>query len=278
MKKKMINNNLKMSELQTWSNGGKTMKGLYFSGTGNTKYCVEQFLNCFGDNNPAVSIEAENLKDAFVEDDMIVFAYPVYFSNIPKIVRDFIVEHKHDFAGKNIFVIATMGIFSGDGTGCAARLLKKYGAKIIGGLHIIMPDCVGDMKLLKFTPEKNKQIIKKAEDRIKFSAKRLKEGNPTKEGLNIFYHLAGLFVQRLWFYGKTASYKDKPDIDLQKCIGCGLCIKNCPMNNLEKTNEKIIFKKRCTICYRCVNHCPTGALTILGSKVYAQCTMENYLR
>jgi len=123
------------------------MKGLYFSGTGNTKYCVEQFLNCFGNNNLAVSIEAKNINDAFAEDNMIVFAYPIYFSNTPKIVHDFIVEHRNNFAGKNIFIIATMGLFSGDGTGCSARLFKKYGAKVIGGLHIKMPDCIEDVKL-----------------------------------------------------------------------------------------------------------------------------------
>jgi len=254
------------------------MKGLYFSGNGNTKYCVEQFLNCFGSNNLAVSIEAENTNEIFAEDDMIVFAYPICFSNTPKIVYDFIVEHRDNFANKKIFIIATMGLFSGDGTGCSARLLKKYGAKIIGGLHIKMPDSVGDEKLLKRTLDENKKIIKTANEKIQFSAKRLKDGKPTKEGLNIFYHIAGLLGQRLWFYGKSTSYKDKPNIDLHKCTGCGLCAKNCPMNNLEKTNGKIISKKRCTMCYRCVNHCPAEALTILGKKIYEQCYVEKYLK
>ena len=42
----------------------------------------------------------------------------------------------------------TMGAFSGDGAGCTARLLKKYGAHILGGLHVKMPDSVCDSKLL----------------------------------------------------------------------------------------------------------------------------------
>ena len=33
-------------------------------------------------------------------------------------------------------------------TKITARLFKKYGAKILGGLHIKMPDCIGDVKLL----------------------------------------------------------------------------------------------------------------------------------
>jgi len=254
------------------------MKGIYFSGTGNTKYCVEQFLKHFDGNNLSASIETDNLNDIFAEDDIIVFGYPVYFSNIPKIVRDFIVKHKEKFSQKKIFIIATMGLFSGDGTGCSARLLKKYGAKIIGGLHIKMPDCIGDVKLLKKNLDENKSIIKMADEKIEISVKRFKEGKPTKEGLNICYHIAGLFGQRLWFYGKSTSYKDKPDINFQKCTSCEICIKKCPMKNLEKIDGKLISKKMCTMCYRCVNHCPNGALTILGKELYEQCNIEKYIK
>ncbi len=55
---------------------------------------------------------------------------------------------------------------SGDGAGCGARLLKKYGANIIGGLHLKMPDCIGDVKLLKKTLKQNKQLVKCAENKI----------------------------------------------------------------------------------------------------------------
>ena len=255
------------------------MKSLYFSGTGNTKYCVEQFIKHFGDNNLAVSIEVNNVNNVFADDDdIIVLGYPIYFSNIPKIVYDFIIEHRNSFVDKKIFIIATMGLFSGDGTGCSARLLRKYGAKIIGGLHIKMPDCIGDVKLLKKKLEENQNIIKMAEKKIEISAKRLKECKPTKEGLNVIYHIAGLFGQRLWFYGRSTSYKDKPNINLQKCSLCGICIRNCPMKNLEKIDEKIVSKKRCTMCYRCVSYCPKGALTVLGKELYEQCSIEKYLK
>ena len=42
------------------------------------------------------------------------------------------------------FIIATMGLFSGDGAGMLARLLKNYGAIIVGGLHLKMPDSICD--------------------------------------------------------------------------------------------------------------------------------------
>jgi ferredoxin len=124
--------------------------------------------------------------------------------------------------------------------------------------------------------EENKFLVKQADAKIQLAAKRLKEGKPFKEGLNIFYHIAGLFGQRLWFYGESLSYKAKPNIDLKKCTGCGLCIKNCPMNNLEKREGIVVHNKKCTMCYRCVNNCPVQALTILGKKIYEQCLFEKY--
>ncbi|MDR0302288.1 MAG: iron-sulfur protein, partial [Treponema sp.] len=98
------------------------MLGLYFSGTGNTKYCVEQFLMNFDGNNAAVSIETEDVCKIAGGHDTIIFGHPVCFSNTPKIVHDFIVNNGNIFKGKKIFIIATMGLFSGDGAGCSARL------------------------------------------------------------------------------------------------------------------------------------------------------------
>jgi ferredoxin/flavodoxin len=252
------------------------MTGLYFSGTGNTKHCVEEFVHYFDSKNQTVSIETPNIDNILANEDVIILGHPTCFSNAPKIVRDYIKNHKKIFADKKVFIIVTMGLFSGDGAGCSARILRKYGAEIIGGLHLRMPDCIGDNKMLKKTLEENKFLVKQADIKIQSAAKQLKEGKPFKEGLNIFYHIAGLFGQRLWFYGKLLSYKDKPDINVKKCTGCGLCVKNCPMKNIEKRDGIIIHKKRCTMCYRCVNNCPVQALTILGKKIYEQCLFEKY--
>lgn len=135
------------------------MVGIYFSGTGNTKFCVEKFLTYYERSAEAFSIEDERAVEVIQQNTDIVFAYPVYFSNMPKIVDDFIIKNRPIFFGKKIFVIATMGLFSGDGTGCSARILEKCGASITGGLHLKMPDCIGDEKALKRTTEQNHMLV-----------------------------------------------------------------------------------------------------------------------
>ena len=215
---------------------------------------VTLLLNELGNTGICAPIESEDAMKA-LEGDEILIAYPTMFSNIPYLVRDFINSHGSSWKGKKIFLITTMGLFAGDGTGCAARLLKKYGAEITGGLQIVMPDSIGDCKALKKSKEQNKAIIEKADKRIIDAARKIREGNYPKEGLSFAAHLAGLFGQRLWFYNKTTGYKDKLKIDPAKCIGCGICAKNCPTQNIKIEDGKAVSSDKCTMCYRCVNHC-----------------------
>ncbi|PWJ71014.1 4Fe-4S binding protein [Ruminococcaceae bacterium R-25] len=249
------------------------MNAIYLSGSGNTKHIVTLLLNELGSTGICAPIESEDAMKA-LEGDEIILAYPTMFSNIPYLVRDFINSHETIWKSKKIFLITTMGLFAGDGTGCAARLLKKYGAEITGGLQIVMPDSIGDCKALKKTKEQNKAIIEKANKRIIEAAKQMKAGNYPKEGLSFAAHLAGLFGQRLWFYNKTTGYTDKLKIDPDKCIGCGICAKNCPTQNIKIENGKAVASSKCTMCYRCIDHCPKQAMTLLGKTLHEQPTYE----
>lgn len=253
------------------------MTGIYFSGTGNTRFCLSCFLNEIGNDIPMYSIEDRQSVTAISQSDDIIFAYPVYYSNLPKIVRDYINRNSALWQGKNIYIIATMGAFSGDGAGVSARLFRNYGAKISGGLHLKMPDCIGDVKALKKPLETNRLIVKKAVEKVEKAAYMYKSGDTTQEGLNIWYHIAGLFGQRLYFHGKTKNYTDKLKIDSRKCTGCGACEKLCPMNNIHIENMKAVSENMCTMCYRCISHCPQKAITLIGKRVIQQSVIERYI-
>lgn len=253
------------------------MIGVYFSGTGNTEYCIKKFMSVCDPSSCAVSIESKSIVDFIKQHQEIVFAYPIYYSNLPKIVRDFIVQNHSIWHGKKIFIIATMGLFSGDGAGLASRLMKKFGAHIIGGLHIKMPDCICDVTTLKRPISKNQEIINNATDKLIKAAHQLEKNNPTQEGLNILCHIAGLLGQRLWFYNKTHSYTDKLHINFNTCIGCGKCVNLCPMKNISMINNKAQSYNQCTMCYRCINQCPQKSITLIGKKVVEQHIVTDFL-
>lgn len=107
--------------------------GVYFSGTGNTKHCVEQFIKTLNNIYQSYSLEDDEVQKAIAKSNIIVFGYPVYFSNAPKLVQDFIHQNHALFSGKKVFIIATMGLFSGDGAGCTARLLKSMAHRCLAG-------------------------------------------------------------------------------------------------------------------------------------------------
>lgn len=251
------------------------MLGIYLSGSGNTKHCVEKLMNLLDQQAVAMPIENEEAAKEIENHSFIILGYMTQYSNIPVMVRDFIREHKELWKGKEVFCITTMGLFAGDGTGCAARLLTKYGAKVVGGLQIRMPDSICDEKLLKNSAEKNREIISSADVRLEAAAEQMNQGNYPKEGLGVVAHMKGLFGQRLWFYNKTQHYTDKLKIS-DACKACGLCAEQCPMHNLTIQNGKVVVGDRCTMCYRCLNHCPQKAMTLLGKEVHQQYRVDLY--
>ena len=254
------------------------MLGVYLSGTGNTKHCVEKFVSLLDENAEIIPLEGAELRDQIREKRRIVLGYPTQFSNAPIMVRDFIKNNKYLWVGKEIFVINTMGAFSGDGTGCSARMLKKYGAMILGGLQIKMPDSVCDSKLLKKSYEQNRDIIKAADCKIEKWVIQINNGIYPQEGLKLIDHAKGLFGQRLWYYRKTATYSSGIKIN-DNCIGCGLCVQKCPMNNLtlEQNGGKPLQSGKCTMCYSCISQCPKQAITLLGKNVIEQTRYEKFL-
>ena len=131
------------------------MIGIYLSGTGNTKHCIEKLLYLLDDTAICVPLEHPQIIEMSKKQDTIIFGYPTQFSNAPFMVRDFIKRNASILKGKKVFCVNTMGLFSGDGTGCTARILKKYGAEILGGMQIKMTDSVCDSKMLKKDIDEN---------------------------------------------------------------------------------------------------------------------------
>lgn len=252
------------------------MVGIYLSGTGNTKHCLEFLMSLISPDSKAIPIECSEAVSAVIENEEICLAYPTQFSNMPYMIRDFINTNSSIWYGKRVFLLTTMGLFSGDGTGCAARLLRKLGATITGGLQILMPDSISDCKLLKKPVEECSRIVREADVRLTEAALSIASGKYPREGLSFMAHMVGLFGQRLWFYNKTTGYRKKVTVS-SSCTGCGNCVKNCPMENLSVVNGKAVSKGKCAMCYRCVSICPKQAVTVLGDKVYTQCRFEKYI-
>ncbi len=250
------------------------MIGLYFSGTGNSKWAAERFLQECGCTADAFAIEDAQAAEKLAACEKLVFAYPVQYSALPKLVSEFVQTHAPLWKDKQVFVIATMALFSGDGAGVLARQLEKHGATIVGGLHLQMPDSIADERVLKRTPEKNRRLVAAAGQKLAKAGAAIRRGKYPQQGLGLLSRAAGFLLQRLWFGYRTSTYSNKLKIAPAACIGCGKCAGLCPTGNITMDGKLARAADHCTLCYRCVNHCPVQAITLLGKCVVQQTTIE----
>lgn len=76
-------------------------------------------------------------------------------------------------------------------------------------------------------------------------------------------------------------YSDRPIplIDLQKCDGCGLCVRACPTRALEVQDEKSIVSNplACEYSGLCESVCPTLAIS-RPFEIVSACNKEDQAR
>ncbi|WP_432667142.1 glycyl-radical enzyme activating protein [Wukongibacter baidiensis] len=87
-------------------------------------------------------------------------------------------------------------------------------------------------------------------------------------GLRTVVFLKGCPLRCKWCANPESQIYQAEIMESQgKCIGCGVCIKECPENAIHLTNEgPQIDRDKCISCFRCVEHCYAGAKYIEGKE------------
>lgn len=255
------------------------MKALifYFSGTGNTeyaaKYLQKRLANLSVDSDLG-SIENILPKDC-AEFDLLIIGFPVFAGASPEFFQQF-VNSLPAVNQKGVFVFCTRAMFTGQAIADVYDQLSFKGYIPLGHKIIGMPGSDG----LPFM-NKNSKYVQRAlkkdysnlseidtfADRIAHVINEINQGKsvdsmrrqPPKE-----LPLLSRVFQLLWDLGyRFAEKKIKPKFWVdEKCIGCQLCIKQCPSKNISMKNGSITFNTHCYMCMRCINRCPREAIQI----------------
>jgi ferredoxin len=228
----------------------------YFSGTGNSKYIAELF--CGNMNAGCCSIEENIDFTKLIEaEETIGFCYPVYYSRVPRIMREFAARHMETLKDKTLIILCTQQILSGDGARAFAGLFPRDHAKIAYAEHFFMPS-----NIWPITTNERKILssAEKAERKIQTVCRDIKAERIKKRGFNTLSRALGLIQAPLM---QPLEKRSNNSIRITgDCIQCRLCVSACPMNNLVAESEGITHQHNCTMCYRCINRCPQKAITV----------------
>ncbi|MCL2361999.1 MAG: EFR1 family ferrodoxin [Defluviitaleaceae bacterium] len=258
------------------------MLTLYFSATGNSKFIAELFSRKM--DSKCLSIEDDvNFTEKIKAHNIIAFCYPIYASRIPRIMREFVAKHMNELAGKKIIIFATQVAFSGDGSRVFTDMFWDATIDVIYAEHFKMPSNVGNVPLWRPNKKKIQRYITKAEAKMVRVCQDIKSGIVKKRGFTRFSQIIGKIQGVAWQgdskedtnnRNKSGFNIDKRRFSVEKmrendvrirknCTVCNICVKVCPMKNLENTGNEVKQKGNCTLCYRCVNMCPERAITVL---------------
>lgn len=91
-------------------------------------------------------------------------------------------------------------------------------------------------------------------------------------GIRTLVFLKGCPMRCLWcFNPESHNFSEEVVHYPEKCLGCNLCLKACPIPGAIKEidGKKTIDRQRCNHCGRCAEVCVTGGMTRIGTWVAA---------
>ncbi|MFP4013697.1 MAG: EFR1 family ferrodoxin [Chitinispirillaceae bacterium] len=230
----------------------KSSQIFYFSGTGNGIHIAKQLKNELGGTIHGMP-SYKNQSRVSVSADTVGLVFPVFFMDVPAFVKDFI--DKLDILPSS-FLFAV--IHCGQTAGAVLQLLKKQLQSrelTLNAAHLLY---LPDNSIFFYTkPDKVGPMLQKGEERLSEIIASLKK----REQTVLPHRSANTLLPRLseWFFGRVLG-EEKKGVDKDKCTGCGLCARVCPVDCISCENGFPVWDGSCVKCFACIHWCPTRAI------------------
>ena len=230
---------------------------LYFSGTGNSKFVAQRIAVALGDKILNLNDRIKASDTSLVETgERVIIVTPTYAWRIPRVVRDWLLRTEPRGAKRAWFVM-TCGSEIGNANKYNRDLCAEKAISCMDTAQIVMPENYIAMFSAPQADEA-RQIVAKAEPDIDRAIAAIQANQPFAPTRNNLYDrfMSGpvnpIFYK---FFVKANAFTAS-----SACIGCGQCVKRCPMNNVTLKDGKPSWGKNCTHCMACICYCPKEAI------------------
>ncbi|MDI9469252.1 MAG: EFR1 family ferrodoxin [Bacillota bacterium] len=224
---------------------------LYYSSTGNSYHVAQEIARQHLGELINMAKPGDRQRYVLADGETLFIVTFNCFWGVSKLVRDFFRLHQFSNV-QTIVAVITCGGYLGAGDHALQRILKAKNLPQAAVYDLIM---VTNYVVFHEVPEPDaqKQALTAADSRLQ----QILSGQAKPYCSSAPVRILGIFVHGLYaIFRRTKAFSVSG-----ACIGCGKCVRDCPVQAMEIFQGKVRWRKKsCDHCLKCLHSCPTLAI------------------